>query len=600
MSSILENVLPEGFDEDFFNSPETAIGSPDIPEDPMAVDPVQNKEEDDNQISIPVIGVVNDNESGDPAKHKQEEEEDSGSDTDYDVDDEDGEEKEKMPLPPVESPDYLPALIKAEKVTNYQLAQLVLSLIPIHRFDPNTKQWWMFEQHTWRIVDDADPIPTLILKVVPDIIRGVLTTEKMEASFVTNEEVTAFVERLQGRLSSVAKFCGLLAKEVGLEKDKLFSREAPYKDFIGFNNGVLDLKTATLRDGKPDDYVRHHCDYDYTRLRASDAEKLWEDILIKIFPDKDELDYQMTYLSTVLMRGTPKQKTVILRGPGSDGKSIFIQLACKTLGAMGVSSSANLLAEKLSGKSPNDVWVDALHADFLGLLEADVASRWLASPWKLLTGGDDVKVRRNYGRAEKGKLTVTGLVGTNHIPLILDTSDGTWRRMVVCPTRSKFVETPDQVDAEHHKYPADPLLGDRLDDYRQFMMGALVEYHMDHRQQPNYPSIALPPAYQKATQLFIEQCNPCAVFLKSYTAFGKDHKESLTSLVRAFRQYHKKSVWKNLTVEDKQFKEYMKEIGLEIPSGKRRAGKAHPERVVIGLKLNERGERLAKNYMKGI
>ena len=209
MSSILENVLPEGFGEDFLNSPETA----NIPEDPMAVDPVQNKEEDDNQISIPDIGVVNDNESGDPAKHKQEEEEDSGSDTDYDVDDEDGEEKEKMPLPPVESPDYLPALIKAEKVTNYQLAQLVLSLIPIHRFDPNTKQWWMFEQHTWRIVDDADPIPTLILKVVPDIIRGVLTTEKMEASFVTNEEVTAFVSGCDGG-SWAGSFC-LLARHSG-------------------------------------------------------------------------------------------------------------------------------------------------------------------------------------------------------------------------------------------------------------------------------------------------------------------------------------------------------------------------------------------------
>jgi putative DNA primase/helicase len=101
-------------------------------------------------------------------------------------------------------------------------------------------------------------------------------------------------------------------------------------NLIGFNNGVFDLIKFEFRKGVPEDYISMSVGYDYADSYTEKYNELIQ-FLEDILPNKEELEYMLTYLSICLI-GNQLELFTILTGCGRNGKSKLIELLGETFG----------------------------------------------------------------------------------------------------------------------------------------------------------------------------------------------------------------------------------------------------------------------------
>jgi phage/plasmid-associated DNA primase len=98
---------------------------------------------------------------------------------------------------------------------------------------------------------------------------------------------------------------------------------------ICFTNGVYDLDKFVFLEEKPED-MSMTVGYDYQENHTEQFDDLLK-FLEDIQPNKEERDYMLTYLSIGLM-GNQLELFTILKGSGSNGKSVLIELLKTTFG----------------------------------------------------------------------------------------------------------------------------------------------------------------------------------------------------------------------------------------------------------------------------
>ena len=95
--------------------------------------------------------------------------------------------------------------------------------------------------------------------------------------------------------------------------------------FVGFANGVYDLKNKIFRKGEPDDMIRKNVGYNYKEFKRDDAIILEiEAFLESIQPEKDMRDYLGAYLASFLEGSNKDQKFMIWTGSGQNGKMLWL------------------------------------------------------------------------------------------------------------------------------------------------------------------------------------------------------------------------------------------------------------------------------------
>jgi phage/plasmid-associated DNA primase len=120
---------------------------------------------------------------------------------------------------------------------------------------------------------------------------------------------------------------------------------------IGFNNGVYDLQKFVFRDGKQEDCITMGTNFNFNSKYSKNHPKLLQ-FLNDIQPNKEELNYLLTYISTGLFGNTLELFTV-LTGSGRNGKSKIIELLKKTFGEYFGSIKSQLLTSQIKdGDAP--------------------------------------------------------------------------------------------------------------------------------------------------------------------------------------------------------------------------------------------------------
>jgi len=272
---------------------------------------------------------------------------------------------------------------------------------------------------------------------------------------------------------------------------------------IGFNNGVIDLRTPILtpdgkishytvsfRDAKPEDYITFlagryptkNCDpIDYIEYDPNDPDQIpinaeIDDFMEKVFPRPELRAYMWRKLSSCIEGANKEQTYETWIGVGGNGKSKLVDLMSMALGDYASSLQSTALTRKRpdSGAANPDIMA-IRNKRFIYMAEPDDREPLNTSRMKQFTGEDDVEARGLFEDQTKFKITGKIFMLCNAFPAINTMDRGTWRRVRAVPFESKFVDpTQEDINPKANIYPRDNQLDSKMREWRTLFMSRLI------------------------------------------------------------------------------------------------------------------------------
>ncbi|MBI9078067.1 MAG: DNA primase [Desulfatibacillum sp.] len=338
-------------------------------------------------------------------------------------------------------------------------------------YDHSAGRWFTWEGHYWTldILDQA----TAAVGAVVDVFREEAqrqSWQKYKAEKAgTSDKAKSHAAREDALLRRARDLCTARRKQAILSlaragKDSLGDPGQAWDGnpwLLACPNGVVDLKTGTLRPGRPGDMIRTPCPTEYRGF--DESAPVWESFLTSVFDGDQDLVGFVQRLFGYAIAGEIKEHVLpILWGAGANGKSTLLEAVFHVLGPLaGPIQSEMLLAQNQTrssaGPSPDIMALQGKR--IVSASETDEGRKLSVARVKALTGGDTIVGRMPYGRHEVAfKPQHTIFLCTNHKPRADADDFALWRRVLLIPFTRAFVPDPQ----EKHQRPVDKDLPEKL------------------------------------------------------------------------------------------------------------------------------------------
>lgn len=411
--------------------------------------------------------------------------------------------------------------------------------------DPVKNEWYIFENHRWRINKGAFTLLKLLSTDFADEYRRMsiqyatmaLHADTSEKSKL-DEEKEKF-DKISKDLLKIQYKKSILEEAKNLFYDEyFFERLDENKDIIGFNNGVYDLKLNEFRMGRPDDYLTKSTGCDY--IEWNENRKTSKDIIEffrKIFPDESVRNYFLTVLSTCVSGENKEEKAYFETGTGSNGKSVTQDLIKAALGEYFMVCPCTILTRKSNASnqaSPELARMKGIRIAYFQ--EPDTGETINVGKLKELTGNDTFPARALHQDMIEIKPQFKLFLTCNELPKIPSADGGTWRRIRVIPFKAKFVEKKDLDPDVAYQYLIDKNLKGKIDNGE---WGPVFAGYLIHLYQNKYSKGKLiePKMVTKATDSYNEESNVLKKFFdETYIITGdKKNKIPMKDIIKDYR-----------------------------------------------------------------
>jgi len=181
-------------------------------------------------------------------------------------------------------------------------------------------------------------------------------------------------------------------------RDKLTEQMDRHFNLLGFENGVLDLDTMTVRDGYPSDMLTMSTLVKYAEYDPEDPDVIAVDGLVsKIMVDPEMRHYLYSVVASCLMGGNPESNVFFFIGHGGNGKSVFMKLIKAAFGDYFKDmNSKTLVNGKTDGSSASPDIADTKGAHILAFEEIGENEKIDINMIKRLSGGTDLTARHLF------------------------------------------------------------------------------------------------------------------------------------------------------------------------------------------------------------
>jgi putative DNA primase/helicase len=194
-------------------------------------------------------------------------------------------------------------------------------------------------------------------------------------------------------------------------------------------NGVVDLRTGTLRPHDPQDLLTKLAPVDYDPNAAG---PVWDAHLALFLPDADVRRQVQRDLGLALYGGDLEEFFDIWYGTGANGKSTTTKVLKEILGDYAARAAPNLLIQRAHEAHPTEI-ADLSGRRVVFSVEISARARLDEAKVKDLTGGDRIKARYMRQDFFEFAQTWTIFLLVNHRPIITGTDNGIWRRVRLVP-----------------------------------------------------------------------------------------------------------------------------------------------------------------------
>jgi P4 family phage/plasmid primase-like protien len=257
---------------------------------------------------------------------------------------------------------------------------------------------------------------------------------------------------------------------------------------IGFTNGVFDVSTLSFREGRKDDMISLTTGYDYKEYDEDSEEmKIVDDLLFKIYIDKELRQYFMEFCASLLRAGNFRKVLLVMSGIGDNAKSFIINLIMASLGKGNENYATKCPTSLLVGKRNQSSGATPeiyrlIGKRFVMGQEPGGRDQLNIGVCKELTGNDSITTRDLYGTSDDMKeiLPLFKLVLVcNNLPDAPEADTAFWNRVDVLPHESKFKpahECPKTLEEQYKKklFPKDDTLDGILDKIKGAFMYKMI------------------------------------------------------------------------------------------------------------------------------
>jgi len=303
------------------------------------------------------------------------------------------------------------------------------------RYDHKRGRWLKWQKNWW--AEDERAVVQQAAKAVARL-RGQFALTLDDAKVYKKEFDWALRSEARPRLEAMLK---LAESEPLLADDGTGWDANPW--LLGVKNGVIDLRTGKLHDGKQADKITMHTDVEFDpAARAS----RWEQFISEIFGrDQQMMEYVQRAVGYSLTGDVSEQVIFLAHGTGANGKSTFLEVLRHVLGAYAYNLPFSAFELKSRSAIPNEI--AALSGKrYVTAIETNESVELNEGRIKALTGSDPISARFLYGEFFTFLPTGKYWLAFNHKPNVSDNSPGFWRRVRLIPFEQQF--TADNVDPD--------------------------------------------------------------------------------------------------------------------------------------------------------
>lgn len=284
---------------------------------------------------------------------------------------------------------------------------------------------------------------------------------------------------------------------------------------LGVANGIVDLRTGGLRDGRPEDRITLHTNIAFDRQAKCPR---WDRFLTEVFDANSELiSYIHRAVGYSLTGETSEQCFFCCYGDGANGKSRFLSAIGYALGSYAFNLPFSALELTARSNIPNDV-ATLPGRRFVTAIETDESARLNEARIKALTGGDLITARPLYRDFFTFKPVAKFWLAFNRRPVVTDDSHGFWRRVHLIPFVRQF----------------DPQADPKLEEVLKSEASGILAWAVRGCLQWQANGLNLPSTVREATEAYRNDSDPLRDFLAEWCILEPDARVVVADLWQGY------------------------------------------------------------------
>jgi P4 family phage/plasmid primase-like protien len=347
-------------------------------------------------------------------------------------------------------------------------------------------------------------------------------------------------------------------------------------------NNVLDLKNCIVRPGQGSDmnsiYTNIPFPGDVTSDEAIECFDELEEFFDKLFPDLEVRDYVLDYYAEALSGEHRREEFAIHTGSGRNGKSVFGNLLKITFGDYYYEPDATIYSNyNADPNSPAPMIANIKGKRITNTQEIKNTKPLDTAVIKKMCGGDTLNARHLNQAPIQFTPQCKFNMSCNDIPDLDSNDDAIFRRIIVIPYISTFVDAKDKrlkdTNKFKHHYPCDTTINqEKLKKWSPYFLYLLWQRYIDlHR--TNFESLKdtnRPDAVREATAEYQRQSNLYSDFVQEYIKFDPTKKVLYKDILSEFKSYAltHDGKYKNSRQNEKNLKRELSKVGGEAKKGK--------------------------------
>lgn len=445
--------------------------------------------------------------------------------------------------------------------------------------DIKTRCWYHYRDHHW--VDDQEgrTLRNYMSEKLKERYQSIIAKLYNKVSETSDREEKERVEQKIKHVNKIIHNLGTNTFKNGVLKEcaDIFYDENFYNQLdhnphiIGFKNGVYDLKTGELRDGRPDDYISKFIPHEYKEFTFDDPiVKELLDIIKKIFPDEDLRIYFMN-TTCEFFEGFNKRKLVLVwSGEGHNGKSVCMKILEYSLGKFVIKGPTTLITGK---KPPSGQACPELSrstgARVMSFDEPNKKEVINGGMLKLLSGGDSFFARGLFKDGDEIEPFFKIVIVCNDKPKTDAEDKALFNRIRVLPFESTFTDNCPSSESEQYKQKKFPRDNDLLEwKYKLFAQAfnwLMLENYKRLRKNPSEAKFE-PHKVLFATEQYRKDNDIFSQFIYEHIIEDKKSIISIKPMFEVYREWFKSSYPGNPVCSRPEFQEYfIKKWGKPLP-----------------------------------
>ncbi len=294
-------------------------------------------------------------------------------------------------------------------------------------------------------------------------------------------------------------------------------------------NGLLDLRTAALRQAEPSDRIRVCASTDWLGLDY--PAPLWNRLLDGIFgSDVPTIHFLQRLLGYAVSGDRSEQILPILWGSGANGKSTIVDALSFVLGpglCFTTQSDSLMDMGRTDGNAARPFIAALQNRRLVWASESREGARLNVGLVKQLTGDETITARDLYASPVTFRQSHTILLITNHRPSLPDGGDeAIWRRVQLVPFGQRFVDEPKLPNERKRERD----VGARLRLEAPGILAWLVRGCLDWRSQGLNP----PAAVQESTSQYRLEEDEIGQYISERLVTGPDREVAASAVYRDY------------------------------------------------------------------